>query len=121
MLNHGEARNSLAFSLIMATAFFLLSWVSMSGVSLIIMAALNPMGPIAGWTAIAFAILLLMSFLFSIWLYRIVYLHLRWNPPTLGHCPTCNYNLTGNQSGRCPECGHPCKTASPTPSADRNR
>jgi hypothetical protein len=24
-------------------------------------------------------------------------------PP--GHCPTCGYNLTGNVSGRCPECG----------------
>jgi len=24
-------------------------------------------------------------------------------PP--GHCPTCGYNLTGNTSGKCPECG----------------
>jgi len=24
-------------------------------------------------------------------------------PP--GHCQTCGYNLTGNVSGRCPECG----------------
>ncbi len=23
-----------------------------------------------------------------------------------GHCPMCNYNLTGNATGRCPECGH---------------
>lgn len=22
-----------------------------------------------------------------------------------GHCPQCNYNLTGNTSGSCPECG----------------
>jgi hypothetical protein len=26
-------------------------------------------------------------------------------PP--GHCQTCGYNLTGNTSGRCPECGQP--------------
>jgi len=26
-------------------------------------------------------------------------------PP--GHCETCAYNLTGNVSGRCPECGSP--------------
>lgn len=32
------------------------------------------------------------------------YLHRRPHIP--GHCPTCGYNLTGNQSGRCPECGH---------------
>jgi len=22
-----------------------------------------------------------------------------------GHCQTCGYDLTGNESGRCPECG----------------
>ncbi len=27
----------------------------------------------------------------------------RRSPP--GHCPRCGYNLTGNVSGRCPECG----------------
>ncbi len=29
-----------------------------------------------------------------------------------GHCPKCGYNLTGNLSGRCPECGTltPAKT-----------
>ena len=26
-------------------------------------------------------------------------------PP--GHCQTCGYDLTGNVSGRCPECGEP--------------
>jgi predicted Zn-ribbon and HTH transcriptional regulator len=26
-----------------------------------------------------------------------------WGEPT--ECPGCGYNLTGNQSGRCPECG----------------
>jgi hypothetical protein len=25
--------------------------------------------------------------------------------PKAGHCPACRYNLTGNTSGRCPECG----------------
>lgn len=29
-------------------------------------------------------------------------------PP--GHCTTCGYNLTGNESGRCPECGDPIET-----------
>ena len=29
-------------------------------------------------------------------------------PP--GHCQTCGYNLTGNLSGICPECGEPCDT-----------
>lgn len=28
---------------------------------------------------------------------------------TPGHCP-CGYNLTGNQSGTCPECGHSLDT-----------
>ena len=25
--------------------------------------------------------------------------------PAPGHCQQCGYNLTGNVSGRCPECG----------------
>lgn len=29
----------------------------------------------------------------------------RKSPP--GHCPDCRYNLTGNESGICPECGRP--------------
>jgi predicted amidophosphoribosyltransferase len=29
----------------------------------------------------------------------------RRTPP--GHCPKCGYNLTGNVSGICPECGTP--------------
>jgi hypothetical protein len=28
-------------------------------------------------------------------------------PP--GQCPSCNYNLSGNTSGICPECGTPCQ------------
>jgi hypothetical protein len=31
--------------------------------------------------------------------------------PLVGHCRKCNYNLTGNTSGICPECGTPCQTA----------
>src|ERR1043166_1859388 len=26
-----------------------------------------------------------------------------------GHCSSCNYNLTGNTPGICPECGTPCQ------------
>ena len=28
-----------------------------------------------------------------------------------GHCRKCGYDLTGNVSGRCPECGTPCEAA----------
>jgi len=36
-----------------------------------------------------------------------------WRAPTApGACATCGYNLTGNVSGRCPECG------TPVPSSD---
>jgi hypothetical protein len=33
--------------------------------------------------------------------------------PKSGHCRTCNYNLTGNTSGICPECGTPCRSVTP--------
>jgi len=29
----------------------------------------------------------------------------RRQPLAAGHCQTCGYNLTGNVSGVCPECG----------------
>lgn len=29
-------------------------------------------------------------------------------PPAPGHCAHCGYDLTGNTSGRCPECGREC-------------
>ncbi len=29
--------------------------------------------------------------------------------PREGHCLHCGHNLTGNESGICPECGEPCK------------
>jgi hypothetical protein len=38
-----------------------------------------------------------------------------------GHCTTCGYDLTGNESGRCPECGKSVSTsidASSGPAAD---
>ena len=31
----------------------------------------------------------------------------RRHPP--GHCPNCGYNLTGNESGVCPECAAPVR------------
>jgi hypothetical protein len=33
----------------------------------------------------------------------------RYSP---GHCRECGYNLTGNTSGRCPECGSPIQAPS---------
>ena len=39
-----------------------------------------------------------------------VYSRMRWKPirTDFPQCLTCNYNLTGNVSGICPECGEPC-------------
>jgi len=38
-------------------------------------------------------------------------------PP--GHCPNCRYNLTGNTSGLCPECGTPCSINGTDQSVER--
>jgi len=35
--------------------------------------------------------------------------------PPPGHCRTCGYNLRGNVSGVCPECGTPAPKADETP------
>ena len=47
------------------------------------------------WIPLAIFVLLAAC----LWRARVVELHV---------CTTCGYNLTGNVSGRCPECGSPC-------------
>jgi hypothetical protein len=37
--------------------------------------------------------------------------------PPKGHCDQCGYDLTGNVSGVCPECGHAAKTRNRAPGA----
>jgi hypothetical protein len=34
-----------------------------------------------------------------------------FQPPPSGHCSKCRYNLTGNESGVCPECGTKVESA----------
>jgi len=36
-------------------------------------------------------------------IFAIVWRKTKTNP--FGHCTKCNYNLTGNETGTCPECG----------------
>ena len=55
------------------------------------------------------------SFVAPFWLLFLLFLTVTWflfwrdlrSIPT-GHCQACGYNLTGNVSGRCPECGSTC-------------
>ncbi len=47
---------------------------------------------------------------------RLVYRELRWRYTVApGYCVVCGYNLTGNTSGTCPECGTPVETAGSSP------
>jgi hypothetical protein len=39
----------------------------------------------------------------------------RWRFGTKGLCSVCGYNMAGNVSGRCPECGTPLNTTAPAP------
>ena len=45
---------------------------------------------------------------------RIAMRAFRHTPAGSCHCPKCGYNLTGNTSGVCPECGTPCTTCEPS-------
>lgn len=51
------------------------------------------------WFIIPLWIPLLLAGLGTAWRFR------RDRPPPLGHCQACGYDLTGNVSGVCPECG----------------
>lgn len=45
----------------------------------------------------------LVGMLVGIFVYHVIASYHRWFPS--GHCQECSYDLTGNESGVCPECG----------------
>jgi len=53
-----------------------------------------------GWISLAPVLGLLLLLVMSLW-----WCERRPVPPN--HCRRCGYNLTGNETGRCPECGDP--------------
>ena len=75
------------------------------------------------WAGVAAYYLSLLAWLVSFWLLAAGAEISTWIPPLLGvvfaiiylwrrdchyppgHCQSCEYNLTGNESGVCPECG----------------
>ena len=61
------------------------------------------------WSAGIFYGLLAGSVIGGVLLSRSIYLRLRWRMVEYdsSYCLTCGYNLTGNTSGICPECGQP--------------
>ncbi len=62
--------------------------------------------PVKYWNIIFphWAIFVALALIPSIWL---IYYLLVIGSRKIGHCPACSYNLTGNISGVCPECGTP--------------
>ena len=60
-------------------------------------------------TGILMFFVLLSSILVPAAAASLIYTRLRWKYVASDHplCPECGYNLTGNESGDCPECGTP--------------
>ncbi len=58
----------------------------------------------SGWTGISIPLWILFN---AIAFPTLVLWHLERRRPAKGHCPHCGYNLTGNESGKCPECSTP--------------
>jgi len=55
-----------------------------------------------------------LPFLFAAMTY-LSHRHRESSSPAPHECPTCRYNLTGNTSGICPECGNSISTSSASP------
>jgi hypothetical protein len=51
-----------------------------------------------------------LALLPAVWIVTSIRAHGQARHRRLGHCLRCNYDLTGNVSGRCPECGTPITT-----------
>ena len=64
---------------------------------------------------LGFLLVPLLATLPAVWLYKPTIWLFKWNkrrklgPNT---CPSCGYDLTGNESGVCPECGVGAETSS---------
>ena len=83
----------------------------------------------AGWArdALGMSESMFFGLLMLVWLVsayaigRLAYMLLRWKRIVVkavtdsgsAACPACFYDMIGNTSGICPECGTPCKTADP--------
>lgn len=82
-------------------ACYVLLWTGGSGLVALLIYWLAP-GP--SFAFVVFLSPLIMLSLFCGWLA----LNMWWKenrPVPPGHCRNCSYNLTGNTSGVCPECG----------------
>ena len=75
--------------------------------SLALLCAAYAFGPMLRVVSVPVGLLLVIWFFLLAWFTIIpAMLAWRWSGRTLpGFCATCGYNLTGNVSGRCPECG----------------
>lgn len=67
----------------------------------------------ATWIESSIIILPMRNLLIALLLIAIALIGFPRRFARLGHCTHCDYNLTGNESGRCPECGAPIATATP--------
>jgi hypothetical protein len=67
-----------------------------------------------------FCVAVVVSWGYALAIAAVVAIPFRWlrktTPPKTGQCQKCGYDLTGNVSGRCPECGTLVTHSSP-PSA----
>ena len=86
----------------------------------------DPIGPFWAWPdgllyvhsdaiSDSVAIIFLPHWLTNVvaWAVLFIFWHKSRKPPE-GHCQRCGYDLTGNESGRCPECDHRIETTANT-------
>ena len=101
----GAAAAVLSFPLLFASMFFMVDTLSRKilDADLISYVSVGYGLPKNSVLAVLLTCIVILSYLLSRLLHaRIVYRHVLDDAP---RCEGCGYNLTGNRSGRCPECG----------------
>jgi hypothetical protein len=71
--------------------------------------SVSPNQAVRFWTVPYWPAVLILAILPGLWLRRAIRARLALQPY---ECPACRYNLTGNTSGVCPECGTPVQQRS---------
>ena len=94
-----------AFPVVCTVALFLVTWIFVAVANMLDGMGVDTMStPEVILANIVWGVPLLLAYVAS----RVLYTHMRWQTvhDTKGrYCDRCGYDLTGNVSGRCPECG----------------
>ena len=98
----------LAFPLVLVAAGFVVCWITIGVVNCVCRITAAPTPTCLQFDVVLSGIVWGLPILTAYYVSRVVYVGMRWQRVEAQkgrYCVNCEYDLTGNVSGRCPGCG----------------